>query len=44
MTSLKCKQCECIVTEDLESLQDDKYIQCPTCSRIIDNPCWGEEE
>jgi predicted nucleic acid-binding Zn-ribbon protein len=36
-----CKDCKCIIIEDIEEdkLKElGKFIECPTCGRILNNP------
>ena len=40
---LKCRECNRIVTENLEAAEDVKWIQCCYCGRQFNNPCYKKE-
>jgi len=45
MTKLKCKECNCIITEHLENIDKKmKYISCPICNRIFKNPIYDGDK
>jgi hypothetical protein len=36
---LKCKICKCIICEDVNKIdRTQKYLECPVCRRIMENP------
>ena len=39
----KCKVCKCIITEHFEDC-NDKYINCPNCGYIFENPNFEEKD
>ena len=41
---LICKVCKCIIVNDVETIKNDKYIQCPTCFRMMDNIFYEGED